>query len=237
MHDAGLTDDRQRFLPEPSSRSPVHPFPGFFVVLEGPDGSGKSTQANLLADWLRHRGRTVVSCRDPGGTGLGDLLRNVLLNRHDLVCGLRAEMLLYMASRAQMVQEVIQPALAANQTVVCDRFLLSNVVYQGYAGGLLPEEIWEVGRVATAGVTPDLTLVLDLPYEVGSNRIQNRVRDRIESRAKDYHDRVRQGYLDASRLRANLERIAVLDASSHPSSVAERIQLEVLHALERVAGS
>ena len=237
MHDAGLTGERTGSVPERSTHARPHPFPGFLVVLEGPDGSGKSTQANLLADWLRHLGRAVVSCRDPGGTGLGDLLRNVLLNRHDLVCGVRAEMLLYMASRAQMVEEVIQPALAAGQTVVCDRFLLSNVVYQGYAAGLPPQEIWDVGRIATAGISPDLTLVLDLPGEVGARRIQARARDRIESRGQEYQDRVRQGYLDAARGGRDRERITVLDASAHPSSVAEWIKREVLHALERLAGS
>ena len=107
-----------------------------FIALEGPDGSGKTTQAARLVGWLRDQGQEVVACRDPGGTGLGDRLRSILLDRSELTISLRSEMLLYMASRAQLVEEVIQPALTAGKIVVSDRFLLSNVVYQGYAGGL-----------------------------------------------------------------------------------------------------
>src|SRR5438477_8241301 len=118
-----------------------HPHPGFFLVLDGPDGSGKTTQAARLADWLRGRGLDVVTCRDPGGTALGNRLRGLLLDRDSVAISLRAEMLLYMASRAQMVEEVIRPALEAGRVVVSDRFLLATIIYQGYAGGLDPGEI------------------------------------------------------------------------------------------------
>src|SRR4051794_2636421 len=110
--------------------------PGHFIALEGPDGGGKTTQAARLVAWLRERCPNVVACRDPGETTLGEQLRSILLSRSSTRIGIRAEMLLYMASRAQMVDDVIRPALEAGAIVVSDRYLLSNVVYQGYAGGL-----------------------------------------------------------------------------------------------------
>src|SRR5258708_5597376 len=111
-----------------------------FFSFDGVDGVGKSTQIDLFSQWLRQLGHDVVTCRDPGGTELGEAVRELLLQRHDLNIGRMAEMLLYMASRAQLVEQVIQPALAAGKTVVSDRFLLANVVYQGHAGGLDPNQ-------------------------------------------------------------------------------------------------
>ena len=134
-----------------------------FLSIDGGDGTGKSTQVELLAQWLRQQGRDVVTCRDPGSTPLGEAVRNILLDRHDLHIDRRSEMLLYMAARAQMVEEVIRPALEQGKTVLCDRYLLANVAYQGYGGGLDVPTLWEVGRVATGGLMPDLTIVLDVP--------------------------------------------------------------------------
>src|SRR5947209_6806254 len=139
--------------PEPSSTSLAR---GLFLALDGPDGGGKTTQAARLAAWLGERGLEVVSCRDPGGTALGDRLREILLDRATVNLAIRAEMLLYMASRAQLVEEVIRPALAAGRVVVSDRFLLANIVYQGEAGGLSIAEVGQVGRAATGGLLPDL---------------------------------------------------------------------------------
>src|SRR5438552_2414223 len=127
---------------------------GLFLSLDGLDGTGKSTQCRLLAEWLRSQGQTVVTCADPGGTAVGDVLRELLLHKRQQMAP-ACEMFLFMASRAQLVAEVIRPALEAGQVVLCDRFLLANVVYQGYAGGLDPEEIWQVGRLATGGLEPD----------------------------------------------------------------------------------
>jgi dTMP kinase len=174
-----------------------HAHPGLFLVLDGPDGSGKTTQAARLADWLRARGCDVVTCRDPGGTALGERLRPILLDRSAVPISLRAEMLLYMTSRAQLVEEVIAPALAAGKVVVSDRYLLANIVYQGTAGGLLEEEIALVGMVATAGLLPDLTFVLDVAPEVAQARV-GRSRDRIEDRPLFYKERVRAGFLAAA---------------------------------------
>src|SRR5262249_24973105 len=133
-----------------------------FISLDGLDGSGKSTQCRLLADWLRSRGLRVTECIDPGGTPLGGEIRNLLLgHRHEMT--LLCEPFLSMASRPQLVAQVTRPALDAGHAVVSDRYLLANVVYQGHAGGLDPEQLWALGRLAPAGLEPDLTVVLDLP--------------------------------------------------------------------------
>ena len=127
-----------------------------FFTFDGVDGVGKSTQIRLLADWLREQGREVVTCRDPGGTALGETAAGLLLDHHDVPIHRRSEMLLYMASRAQLVEEVIRPALAAGKVVVSDRYLLANVVYQAHAGGprCLDDDVWRVGEVTVGGVMP-----------------------------------------------------------------------------------
>jgi dTMP kinase len=215
-----------------------HPHPGFFLVLDGPDGGGKTTQVARLADWLRDRGLDVVTCRDPGGTALGNRLRNILMDRDTVPLSMRAEMLLFMASRAQMVDEVIRPALEAGRVVVCDRFLLATIVYQGFAGGLDPDEIARVGQIATAGLLPDLTIVLDVAPEVARDRMGT-ARDRIEDRSAAYHDRVRESYLDAASggsWRAGPSSlypapVVSIDAAAEPQSVFEQIQSEVQRVL------
>src|SRR3989442_8735003 len=140
---------------------------GRFIALDGLDGTGKSTQCRLLADWLRSQGREVVTCRDPGGTPLGDALRTILLHhKHEMTPA--AEAMLFMASRAELVARVIRPALEAGRGVVSDRYLLANVVYQGHTGGMSVDDLWEIGRRTTGGLEPDLTLVLDLPVPVAN---------------------------------------------------------------------
>jgi dTMP kinase len=165
-----------------------------FLALDGLDGTGKSTQQRLLCDWLRERGHDVVACRDPGTTPLGERIRTLLLARDSVAIDRRAEMLLYMAARAQMVREVIEPALAAGKSVVSDRYLLANVVYQGHAGGLDPAAIWRVGQIATGGLLPHLVIVLDMPPDAAATRIQ-RQRDRMEEQGDDFSRRVREGFL------------------------------------------
>jgi dTMP kinase len=165
-----------------------------FFSIDGGDGTGKSTQVELFCRWLREKGRQVVACRDPGSTRLGEAVRGLLLDRLDLRIDRRAEMLLYMAARAQLVEEVIRPALAARKTVVADRYLLANVVYQGHGGGLDVDTLWEVGRVATGGLMPDLTLVLDMPAAAAAARIDRQL-DRMEQQGASFHGRVREGFL------------------------------------------
>ena len=181
-----------------------------FFSIDGGDGTGKSTQMERLCRWLRSLGHDVVTCRDPGSTPLGEAVRELLLDRHDLRIDRRSEMLLYMAARAQLVEEVIRPALAAGKTVVCDRYLLANVVYQGHAGGLDVPTLWEVGRVATGGVMPDLTIVLDMPADAAAARL-DRALDRMEQQGDAFHARVRQGFLAEAAQRP--DEIVVIDAS------------------------
>jgi dTMP kinase len=208
-----------------------HPHPGFFLVLDGPDGGGKTTQASRLADWLRTRGLDVVTCRDPGGTALGNRLRAIVMERETVPLSLRAEMLLFMASRAQMVEEIIRPAMESGHVVVCDRFLLSTIVYQGHAGGLDPAEISAVGRAATGGLLPDLTIVLDVPPEIARGRI-GPARDRIEDRPADYQDRVRAGYLQAARGSPLYPAtVALVDTTYDPDTVFKLICREVMLVL------
>ncbi len=199
-----------------------------FLALEGLDGTGKSTQCRLLADWLRGLNDVdVVQCADPGGTAVGTALREILLHhRGDMSPS--CEALLFMASRAQLVAEVIRPALDAGRIVICDRFVLANVVYQGYGGGLGVDQLWEVGRLSTAGLEPDLTIVLDLPLDAALAR-RDRPADRMESRDRDYQQRVRQGFLSEARRRP--ERVRVIDAAAPVEVVHERICKEVASVL------
>lgn len=166
-----------------------------FISLDGIDGAGKSTQIELLKGWLIERGHRVVCFRDPGATRLGESIREILLHREDIPLSMTAEMLLYMAARAQLVDEQIKPSLASGMTVICDRFLLANVVYQGSAGGLNIEDLWSIGLVATGGLAPDVTVVLDLDAEIAAQRL-GVVQDRLEKRGLAYFQSVRQGFLD-----------------------------------------
>lgn len=184
-----------------------------FFSFDGIDGVGKSTQARLLCDALRERGYDVVACRDPGSTPLGERIRELLLARDaGISIGLRSEMLLYMAARAQLVDQVIRPALDAGRIVVSDRYLLANVVYQGHAGGLDPDIIRNVGRIATGGVLPDCIFLLDMAPGDADLRL-NRPLDRMESQGEAYRKRLQEGF------RAEIvhwrNRIHVIDAS-HP---------------------
>jgi dTMP kinase len=194
------------------------PYP-LFISLDGLDGTGKSTQCRLLADWLRKQGHEVIECADPGGTAAGDAIREILLGqKHDLA--LPCEALLFMASRAQLTAEVIRPAVDAGRTVVADRFLLANVVYQGHAGGLDPNQLWEIGKVATGGLLPHLTFVLDLPVATALSR-RSGPADRVESRDIAYHTRVREGFL--AEARRHPDTIQVVDASQPIPSVHEQL--------------
>jgi dTMP kinase len=181
-----------------------------FLSLDGIDGVGKSTQLALLAEWLRTKGREVVTCRDPGSTPLGDAIRRILLEVHDVSITRTAEMLLYMSARAQLVSDVIRPALDAGRIVLSDRYLLSNVVYQGHAGGLDIKELWRIGHTATGGLEPNLTIVLDMPAEAATTRLA-RPLDRMERQGDEFRHRLRQGFLDEANRRP--EQIVVVDAA------------------------
>jgi len=167
-----------------------------FFSFDGIDGVGKSTQMRLFEEALRRNGYEVVVCRDPGSTPLGERVREILLAHDESTpIGRRSEMFLYMAARAQLVDDVIRPALDAGKVVVSDRYLLANVVYQGHAGGLDPKQIWEVGRVATDGLLPDCVFVLDMPVDAADARM-SRTLDRMESQGAEFRRRLRSGFLD-----------------------------------------
>ncbi|WP_428308365.1 dTMP kinase [Lacipirellula sp.] len=166
-----------------------------FFSFDGIDGGGKSTQLKLFCEWLAEQGHEPIVCRDPGSTAVGERIREILLASDDSTpIAPRSEMLLYMAARAQLVDEVIVPALAAGRTVVSDRYLLANIVYQGHAGGLAIDSIRQVGAVATDGVAPICTFLLDLDPVVALSRM-GRELDRVENRGAEYRERLRAGFL------------------------------------------
>lgn len=167
---------------------------GKFIVLDGPEGCGKSTQVKLLSQRLQDFGLPFVLVRDPGTTRIGEQIRSILLNPDHNEMGMRCEMLLYMAARAQMMVETIFPALAAGKTVVCDRFVSSTLAYQLGGDGLAAAEIRAVADIAIKGRWPDLTIILDIPVQASMARI-NREKDRIEQRPVTYHEQVRRNYL------------------------------------------
>jgi dTMP kinase len=190
-----------------------------FYTFDGLDGTGKSTQLGLFVDWLRAKGCELVTCVDPGSTPLGEAIRALLLEKKETPIALAAEMLLFMAARAQLVDAVIRPALAAGKTVVSDRYLLANVVYQGHAGGLDVETLWRIGSVATQDINPDRTFLLDMPPMAAQGRI-DRALDRMETRGDDYRQRLRAGFLAEAARRSE---IVVIDAAQSIEAVHAEI--------------
>ncbi len=199
-----------------------------FFSLDGADGVGKSTQVTLLQGWLEDRGREVVACRDPGATPLGERIRSLLLHADDVAIDRMSELLLYMAARAQLVAEVIRPALATGKDVVSDRYLLASVVYQGHAGGLKTDDIWTIGQAAAGGILPDLTIVLDAEATVTEQRMK-RTRDRMENQGEAFRARLRDGYLAEAAKQPG--RIVVIDAARSIDAVQSDIREAVARML------
>lgn len=185
-------------------------------MLDGPDGSGKSTQFRRLADFCRAEGLAVTETREPGGTPIGEQIRAVLLDPSNSEMDVRCETMLYMASRAQLVHERIGPALRRGDLVLADRFISSTLAYQGTAGGLTREEIVAVGDVAIGAVRPDLVIVFDVDAETAARRI-SLFPDRMEQKGIEFHRRVREGYLDQAR--RDPRRHLVIDARAEPDAV------------------
>jgi len=169
---------------------------GLFITFEGGDGSGKTTQINLLASWLESEGHTVVITREPGGTDLGTELRNIILHREGFIAP-RAEALLYAADRSHHIHTLVRPALQRGEIVVQDRYLDSSVAYQGAGRVLDPTEVRNISVWATENLMPDLTVMLDVPASVAKERqaAGERQYDRLEAEAEDFHTRVRESYL------------------------------------------
>lgn len=216
---------------------------GRFVVFDGPDGSGKSTQLGRLADACRAAGVPLCQVRDPGGTGVGERIREVLLSRENEGMSLRCEMLLYMASRAELVARHIRPALAAGEFVLADRFVSSTLAYQGTAGGLSAAEIRAAAEVATGGLWPDLTVIFDVDPQTAAARMGGKkgagdaalslFADRMEAKGQEFQARVRQGYL--AQAAAEPERYVVIEADGGPDEVWARL-LDALAGHTLVAG-
>ena len=193
---------------------------GLFFTFDGIDGTGKSTQLQRFGDWLAELGHDVVACRDPGSTRLGEALREIVL-RGEMPIDARSETLIYMAARAQLVEEIIRPAMLAGKTVVSDRFLLANVVYQAYGLSLDPDDVWSLGEFATGGLHPTKTFLLDMDVETAGQRIDANA-DRLEQRDVEYHIRVREGFLtEAAR---NPQQICVIDANQSIDDVHQAIR-------------
>jgi dTMP kinase len=211
---------------------------GLFVTIEGPEGGGKSTQARLLAERLRACGRNPLLTREPGGTELGDRVRDLVLSESALQITERAETLLYCVARAQLVDEVLRPALREGRIVVVDRYTDSTLAYQAYGRGLDLGAIRSVLHFATDGLRPDLTILLDLPVADGLRRKRSQSADggrddwnRFEAEATAFHERVRLGYLALAETEPF--RWRVLDARQPASSLAEQIQELVLECVAR----
>ena len=207
---------------------------GRFVVFDGPDGSGKSTQFRRFSDAARAAGVEVVEVREPGGTPIGEKVRAILLDPANSEMTTRTEMLLYMASRAQLFEQRIAPAIASGALVLADRFVSSTLAYQGTAGGIAEAEILAVGEVATGNRWPDLTVVFDVPTEVALRRLSPLL-DRMEQKGADFHARVRAGYL--AQARRWPERYAVVDSGVGPDEVTAALLRSVREWSARAAGA
>ncbi len=194
-------------------------FSGKFIVLDGPDGCGKSTQARLLGEWLQKQDVPAVSFRDPGDTDIGEKIRQILLSPEHQAMDTRTELLLYMASRAQLWAERIAPALKANKCVVLDRWLSSTCAYQGHAGGFGMDKVIKIATDCLERVRPDLTIVLDVDLQTASQRL-NRWLDRMEAKGGGYHQKVREGFLQLAEQQKNF---SVIDATGDTETVHKKI--------------
>jgi len=192
---------------------------GEFIVLDGPDGCGKTTQTKLLTQWLKEQGADVVTFREPGGTAIGEKIRQILLNPEHIAMSTVAEVMLYMAARVQLWAEKIAPALKENKCVVLDRWLSSTCAYQGYAGGFRMEKVITIATDCLERVWPDLTIILDVDPEIGLARLQREF-DRMEQKGDGYHKRVRKGFLELAQKQENF---ALVDATDDIKAVHKKV--------------
>ncbi|MFC1781447.1 dTMP kinase [Planctomycetota bacterium] len=192
---------------------------GKFIVLDGPDGCGKSTQAELLNKWLKEQGIDAVRFRDPGDTAIGEKIREILLNPEHCAMSTETEVLLYMAARAQLWAERMAPALRNNQSIVLDRWLSSTLTYQGWAGGIGMDKIIKIASDCLDRVWPDITIILDVNQQTASERL-NRELDRMEAKGQQYHKKVREGFL---KLAGEHDNCFVIDASGDIEDIHQNI--------------
>ena len=199
---------------------------GKFITFEGSEGCGKSTQSKMLAEYLKAQGKQVVYLREPGATKVSEKIRNILLDKHNDAMLPNCELLLYMAARAQIVGEIIIPALKQGKVVICDRFLDSTLAYQGYGLGLDLDLIKQIGKFATSCIKPDLTIFLDLAIHKGLYH-RRESKDRIESRTLAYHRRVRKGYFELAKQEP--KRIRIVKVNKYLEVTQEKIREIVLN--------
>ena len=200
---------------------------GILITLEGPDGSGKSTQIANIKKYFLRRGKTVVVSREPGGTNIGEKLREIVLDKDNGEMDEITEMMIYAAARAQHVAEKIRPALEKGKVIICDRFTDSSIAYQGY-GRELGKQVAEVNFRATGGLEPDITFFMDVDPQIGRNRIEIGERDRLEQEQMDFHYRVYRGY--CALCKANPQRIIRIDATKN----VENVKMEIYHYLDQL---
>lgn len=205
---------------------------GIFISFEGPEGAGKSTQIQKVKDYLNKNRIPCRVVREPGGTQVGNAIRSILLNPEFKEMVAETEMLLYAASRSQLVRKVILPALEQGEVVLCDRYVDSSIAYQGYGAEKSLDMVHSINRLATGGLLPDRTYLLDLPVEEGEKRILARggEKDRMEQKEKWFHERVRAGYRSMAQAEPN--RFKVIDASGRPEEVFEQILPDLLDILK-----
>ena len=195
---------------------------GIFISMEGPDGSGKSTQLELLKKYLSDKGYEIIITREPGGTRISEAVREIILNKEYTEMSYMTETLLYASARAQLVSEVIKPAIEDGKAVISDRFVDSSAVYQGMARGLGVENVYKMNEFAIQGVMPDLTIHLDLPAKVGISRKKDQKElDRMELEALDFHEKVAEGYRKLASL--SPERIYTIDATQSIETIHGQI--------------
>jgi dTMP kinase len=197
---------------------------GKFITFEGSEGSGKSTQAALVLEYLKSRKLPVMLLREPGGVKISENIRKLLLDVNNGGMGDESETLLYMAARAQMVKEVLEPQLKSSKIILCDRFLDSTIANQGYGNGIDIKTIEQMGLFATRGISPDLTILFDINPEKGLSRAGDK-KDRIESRSLEYHKRVRNGYLELGK--KHPERIKLIEVDSTKEEIFKRVKLHI----------
>ncbi len=209
---------------------------GLFITLEGIDFCGKSTQAKKLAAYLKRKGCPALLVREPGGDKVAERIRRVLLNRENSGMTALTELLLYEAARSQLTEKVILPALRENKVVVCDRYADSTLAYQGYGRGLSKSTIVHLNRVATSGLSPDLTILLDVPVSASAKRrrLEGRKRDRLEREKREFHQRIREGFLKIAE--GNRKRIRVLDGTGDVDQTWRGVRELVDGLLSRPAG-
>ena len=196
---------------------------GLFITFEGIDGCGKSTQLNLLSEYLKSEGLQVVITREPGAKGLGEKLREILLNYEGDVSS-NCEAFLFLADRAQHIDTLVKPAIEAGKVVLCDRHTDSTIAYQGYGRGVDLEQIKMLNRIATSGLVPDLTFVFDLDVEISQMRV-GKTKDRMESAGDDFHNRVRKGYLEITKQEP--ERVKVINSDDSIENIFEKVKQEI----------